>query len=216
MPQHNEAAKAEPDGSRRKLRQAQFGIGGSNPQNIGSLVRSMQRPLMVAAPGASASTRDAFSLYHKGLQLNVHAPEPFRQAVQQYAQFREAVLNPHGDDAVITLKEREQEEALIAAIARAVLDMAADARDLLTRHTHLLPEEDLIHELDPPRHALVSPQVRPAEMRGLLDPPLRDRCDNWPRSMSRLVVTRMLAAPPAAGAAWLANWIRPLAQRWRP
>ena len=150
VPRHNEAAKAEPEGPRRKLRQAQFGIGGSNPQNIGSLVRSMQRPLMVAAPGASASTRDAFSLYHKGLPLNVHTPELFRQAVQQYVHFRESMLNPHSDDAAITLKEREQEEALITAIAQAVLDMAADARELLTQHAHLLPEEDLLHELDPP------------------------------------------------------------------
>ena len=199
VPRHNEAAKAEPEGPRRKLRQAQFGIGGSNPQNIGSLVRSMQRPLMVAAPGASASTRDAFSLYHKGLPLNVHTPEPFRQAVQQYVHFRESMLNPHSDDAAITLKEREQEEALITAIAQAVLDMAADARELLTQHAHLLPEEDLLHELDPPRHALVSPLLRPAEMRGLLDPPLRERCDNWPRSMARLVVTRMLAPHKSSG-----------------
>ena len=199
VPRHNEAAKAEPEGPRRKLRQAQFGIGGSNPQNIGSLVRSMQRPLMVAAPGASASTRDAFSLYHKGLPLNVHTPEPFRQAVQQYVHFRELMLNPHSDDAAITLKEREQEEALITAIAQAVLDMAADARELLTQHAHLLPEEDLLHELDPPPHALVSPLLRPAEMRGLLDPPLRERCDNWPRSMARLVVTKMLAPHKSSG-----------------
>ncbi len=200
VPRHNEAAKAEPEGPRRKLRQAQFGIGGSNPQNIGSLVSFiMQRPLMVAAPGASASTRDAFSLYHKGLPLNVHTPEPFRQAVQQYVHFRESMLNPHSDDAAITLKEREQEEALITAIAQAVLDMAADARELLTQHAHLLPEEDLLHELDPPRHALVSPLLRPAEMRGLLDPPLRERCDNWPRSMARLVVTKMLAPHKSSG-----------------
>ena len=200
VPRHNEAAKAEPEGPRRKLRQAQFGIGGSNPQNIGSLVSFiMQRPLMVAAPGASASTRDAFSLYHKGLPLNVHTPELFRQAVQQYVHFRESMLNPHSDDAAITLKEREQEEALITAIAQAVLDMAADARELLTQHAHLLPEEDLLHELDPPRHALVSPLLRPAEMRGLLDPPLRERCDNWPRSMARLVVTKMLAPHKSSG-----------------
>lgn len=200
VPRHNEAAKAEPEGPRKILDQALFGLGGSKPLNVGYLASDMQRPLMVATPEASASTRGAFSLYHKGLQLNVHAPEPFRQAVQQYAQFREAVMNPHTDDAAaITLKEREQEEALITAIAQAVLDMAADARELLTRHAHLLPEEDLIHELDPPRHALVSPLVRPAEMRGLLDPPLRERCDNWPRSMARLVVTRMLAPHKSSG-----------------
>ena len=109
------------------------------------------------------------------------------------------MLNPHIDGAAITLKEREQEEALIAAIAQAVLDMAAEARDLLTRHAHMLPEEDLLQELDPPRHALVSPLVRPAEIRGLLDPPLRELCDNWPRSMARLVVTRMLAPHKSSG-----------------
>lgn len=199
VPQHNEAAKAA-EGSMRKLRQAQFGIGGSNPQNIGSFVRSiMQQPLMVAAPGVSTSVRDAFSLYYKGMPLDTHAPGVFRQAVQQYAHFREAMLNPHVDDAAITLREREQEEAFMAAIARGVLDMAAEARELLTRHVHLLPEEDMLQELDPPRYALVSPRVQPAELRGLLDPPLRARCENWPRSMARLVVAKMLAPHKSSG-----------------
>lgn len=199
VPRHNEAAKEESEEARRKLRQAQFGIGGSNPQNVGSLVRSMQRPLMVSAPGASASTREAFALYHKGLSLDVHAPGPFKEAVQLYAAFREDVLRAEPDESAITLREREREEKLVAAIGRAVLDMAAEAQELLARHAHLLPEDELLPHLDPPRHALVSPHVRPVEIRGLLDPSLRGLCDNWPRSMARLTVAKMLMPHKGTG-----------------
>ncbi len=199
VPLHNNAAREEPDGPRRKLRQAQFGIGGSNPQNVGSLVRSMQRPLMVSAPGASASTREAFALYHKGLSLDVHAPGPFRDAVQMYAAFRDEALQAEPDESTITLREREREEELVAAIGRAVLDMAAEAQELLAQHAHLLPEDELLPALDPPRHALVSPLVRPVEIRGLLDPSLRGLCDNWPRGMARLAVAKMLMPHKGTG-----------------
>ena len=199
VPHHNEAAKAEADGPRRKLRQAQLGIGGSNPQNIGSLVRSMQRPLLVAAPGASASTREAFALYHKGLSLDVHAPGSFREAVQLYAAFREDVLKAEPDKSVITLRERKREEELVAAIGLAVLDMAAEAQELLAQHAHLLPEDELLPHLDPPRHARVSPLVRPLEIRGLLDPSLRGLCDNWSRGMARLAVAKMLMPHKGTG-----------------
>ena len=199
VPRHSEAAKSEPEGPRRKLRQAQLGIGGSNPQNIGSLVRSMQRPLMMASPGAFASTREAFALYHKGLSLDVHAPGPFREAVQTYAAFREGVLKAEPDESAITLREREREEELVAAIGRAVLDMAVEAQELLVQHEHLLPEDELLPHLDPPRHARVSPLVRPVEIRGLLDPSLRGLCDNWPRGMARLAVAKMLMPHKGTG-----------------
>ncbi|OXS27990.1 MAG: hypothetical protein BCS36_02770 [Desulfovibrio sp. MES5] len=196
---HNEAVKVEPDGPRRKLRQAQFGIGGSKPLNVGYLASYMQRPLMVSAPGTSASTREAFALYHKGLSLDVHALGPFREAVQTYAAFREEVLRAEPDESTVTLREREREEELVAAIALAVLDMAAEAQELLAQHAHLLPEDELLPELDPPRHARVSPLVRPLEIRGLLDPSVRGLCNNWPRAMARLAVSRMLMPHKGTG-----------------
>lgn len=199
VPRHNKAAEEESEGPKRKLRQAQFGIGGSNPQNVGSLVRAMQRPLMMAAPEASASIRQAFALYYRGLSLDVHASGPFREAVLLYAAFREEVLKLEADESAITLREREREEELVAAIARAVLDMAVEAQELLAQHAHLLPEDELLPDLDSPRHARVSPQVRPVEIRGLLDPSLRGLCDNWPRNMARKAVSSMLMPHKGTG-----------------
>ncbi len=196
---HNAAAKADPEGPLRRLRQAQFGIGGANPQNVGCLVRSMQRPLMVGAPGFCGSVRAAFALYHKGVDLDVHAPGGFHQAVRDYAAFREqALLVPEGLGR-ITMETRQEEERLVARIARAVLDLAAEARETLITFAHLLPQEELIPQTDPEVYALVSPKVRPTVLRGLLDPNLRPLCAQWPRKMAELTVARMLAANARTG-----------------
>lgn len=196
---HNEAVKADPQGTGRRLRQAQFGIGGANPQNIGCLVRSMQRPLMVGAPGASGSVKQAFALYHKGISLDVHAPGGFRQAVLAYMAFREKKLLSAQADAAITMRERQQEERLVARIADVVLEMAAEAHDVLVRHAHLLPEETGQGGTASSGRALTSPLLRPLELRGLLDPSLRELCVNWPRQMARFVVAGMLTVNRRSG-----------------
>ena len=75
VPRHNEHVaeerkSAEAQGKKavlRRIRQGQFGIGGSNPQNIGGLVRSMQKPLFMDAPRAAFGIKEAFFLYHHGL-----------------------------------------------------------------------------------------------------------------------------------------------------
>lgn len=201
VPLHNKAAVEEPEGQRRKLRQAQFGIGGSKSQNIGISVDDMRRPLKVEVPKVSAATRKAYALYYQGLPIDVRAPGPFGEAVHLYVAFREQVLKLEDDEStiVITIRERELEKELVAAIARAVLDMAVEAQELLAQHAHLLPKEEFLPHLNPPRHARVSPQVRPLEIRGLLDPSLRGLCDNWARSMARLVVSSMLMPHEGTG-----------------
>lgn len=196
---HNEAVKADPQGTGRRLRQAQFGIGGANPQNIGCLVRSMQRPLMVGAPGASGSVKQAFALYHKGISLDVHAPGGFRQAVLAYVAFREKNLLSSQADAAITMRERQQEERLVARIADVVLEMAVEAHDVLARYAHLLPEETGQGGTVSSGRALTSPLLRPLELRGLLDPFLRELCVNWPRQMARFVVAGMLTVSRRSG-----------------
>ena len=201
VPLHNKAAVEEPEGQRRKLRQAQFGIGGSKRQNIGISVDDMRRPLNVEVPEVSAATRKAYALYYQGLPLDVRAPGPYGEAVHLYVAFREQVLNLKDDEStiVITIREREREKELVAAIALAVLDMAAEAQELLAQHAHLLPKDEFLPHLDPPRHARISPQVRPMEIRGLLDPSLRGLCDNWARSMARLVVSSMVMPHEGTG-----------------
>ena len=43
-----------------------FGIGGSNPQNVGRYVRSMQRPLVFNGPKENKDIRQAYALHFKG------------------------------------------------------------------------------------------------------------------------------------------------------
>lgn len=47
----------------KNIKTAVFGIGGSNPQNVGSLVRSMQRPLVLDSPTQDPETRLVFSVF---------------------------------------------------------------------------------------------------------------------------------------------------------
>ncbi len=189
---HNAAVKDNPEGRQKKLRQAQFGIGGSNPQNIGRLVRTMQRPLMVGAPQSPGTVREAFALYHKGIAFNVYAPGPFREAIVNYVVFRENVLlTSNSNQSGTNMRNREREERLMAEIARAVLAVGEDAHELLSQYADALPQEAPIPDTAPVEYALVAPKVAPV-IRGLLDARLRD--NDWPRAMAKFTVSRILAA----------------------
>ncbi len=187
---HNEQADNTADAPVQKLRQAQFGIGGSNPQNIGGLVRSMQQPIMLGAPRQPAELKQAFALYYSGVRISVHRRGTFQNAVKNYVAFRDKVLLNPKPGHTITLREREREERLIAAIAAAVLAAGAAAEKLLWQFAAELPHEVRIPETDPPQFALASPDL-PFEMRALLDSRLRNK--EWPRAMSVQTVRWMLA-----------------------
>lgn len=189
--QHNEQVSADKDGTRRKVRQAQFGIGGSNPQNIGSLVRSMQRPLFVAAPRGVGSAKEAFALYHNGVTLDVHKRGELQNTVLAYVRFREALVKA---STPITLHERQQEEQLIVRIASAILDIAAAALNVLQEHADILPKEELVSTSAQESYALVTPKVRNLALRALVDPELRPMMDNWPRAMAQHAVRCILEA----------------------
>ncbi|WP_308774655.1 hypothetical protein [uncultured Bilophila sp.] len=206
VPHHNAACEEEgrragkPEGyenggsvprmKMRKLRQAQFGIGGSNPQNVGGLVRAMQRPLFVDAPRSADDLRAAFSLYYKGISLDFSSSGPLRQALLAYADFRRRHELDNEEPSVMPkqtdLKTREEEEALLKDIAAAVLQRADEAREMLRDYAGMLPQERNPERGDV---ALVSPKLKPIAMRALLDPSLRD--GTWPRDMAWLVIGGM-------------------------
>lgn len=98
-PENGEDAGNTPRMKMRKLRQAQFGIGGSNPQNVGGLVRVQQRPLFVDAPRSADDLRTAFSLYYKGISLDFSSSGPLRQALLAYADFRRRCGLDNGESA---------------------------------------------------------------------------------------------------------------------
>lgn len=181
-----------PQSGLRKLRQAQLGIGGSNPQNVGGLVRVMQRPLFMDAPRGVGSLRRAFSFYYKGISLDFSRPGLLRQSLAAYVDFRrrrgldaEASV-PSSVSGRTRLEARAEEEKLVRDIAAAVLQGADEAREMLRDYADLLP-----HEQDPQtgRAARVSPKLKPAVLRALLDPLLRDGA--WPRAMAWLVIGGM-------------------------
>ena len=92
------------------------------------------------------------------------------------------------------MKAREEEEALLGNIAAAVLQQADEAREMLRDYAVMLPQEQ---NPETGTEALVSPELRPIAMRGLLDPALRD--GTWPRDMAWLVIGGMEHASYANG-----------------
>lgn len=176
---------------RRKLRQAQFGIGGANPQNVGGLVRVMQKPLFVEAPRGKNEGRKAYSLYYKGIPLDFSRSPVLRKALAAYADFRKRwELDREAPSSAsygrTHLKVRQEEEQIVVVIVAAVLQETESACQILREHTDILP-----HEVNPETglKAMVSPQLKPAVLRGLFDASLRD--GTWPRAMAELVSNRM-------------------------
>ncbi|RKG35134.1 hypothetical protein D7V21_04950 [Acinetobacter guerrae] len=66
----NETRK-EKDSEFNRIQTAVFGIGGANPQNVGSLVRSMQRPITLDAPKNDQDARVAFKIFHSGFDYYI-------------------------------------------------------------------------------------------------------------------------------------------------
>ena len=186
--QHNDTIKDSQVSTIRKLQQAFLKVGGTKTQNVGSLGTSVQRPLMVDAPRSSGTVREAFARYYKGIALNVHEPGPFQETVANYVHFREDIL-PNPD--ATNMRNREQEERLIAEIARAVLEIGEGSHEILTQYADVLPQNAPIPNTEPVEYALVAPNVTPV-IRGLLDARLRNK--DWPRAIAKFTVTQMLAA----------------------
>ncbi|WP_347455007.1 hypothetical protein ABEF83_15545 (plasmid) [Acinetobacter thermotolerans] len=55
----------------RNIQTAVFGLGGANPQNVGSLVRSMQRPMVMSSPTINPQERLAFQYFYKGFEYQI-------------------------------------------------------------------------------------------------------------------------------------------------
>lgn len=69
------------EGSLRKVKTALLGIGGSNPQNVGSLVRAMQRPMLVDAPFVNQTMRKALAIYYQGFEYH------FKDCIQDFRDY---------------------------------------------------------------------------------------------------------------------------------
>ena len=184
---HNAMVEKTSDGSTHKLRQARFGVGGEKPNNTGYWAHYMQHPLLLESPRPSAESKKAFAIYHTGVHFS--SERRFQGAVKKYADFlKEKVAKPW---KTVTLSERGDEKRLVAGIATVVLVVAAEAEKTLWQFADKLPQEEQLPDTSPPEFALVSPKLKPAALRGLLDSRLRLRDDGWPRGMAAQIMDWM-------------------------
>jgi hypothetical protein len=199
---HNAEAKEERNSGtseRRAIKQAQFGIGGANPQNVGCLVRSMTRPLFVRGPLSDGSIKRAFALFYRGVSLNVSRRSLLWEQLDQYRALRSRIAEANSPFSPMEM--RSQEEQLVRSIVESVLSLGADALGCLRLPEHALPREQMFPSEDG-EYELLSRSV-PGVVRGLIDSRLRDvdykgcsqgRQMDWPREAAELIVSRIATA----------------------
>jgi hypothetical protein len=118
-----EAERAQSAGKTRTRARGFLGVGGSNPQNIGGLVRSTQRPLWFRAPSEDATVRQALAVHHRGL-----AVRPSRTRVQAYIDWRAAQVKVHAGVMPASADHRQKEDRFLRDLANDLLRQAETAR----------------------------------------------------------------------------------------
>lgn len=142
------------DGKESKLKNIQtavFGIGGSNPQNVGSLVRSMQRPIVLGSPTLEPKTRLAFQYFYKGFDYeisNAYVNQAMYQELTIYAKSfieqqklsAELGFNDLGIQAPFSnMKNRDAELSTIKALINDVLEQGQQILTILKTIEDQLP-----------------------------------------------------------------------------
>lgn len=167
---HNETLRNPGDTDTSKLRRiptAVFGLGGANPQNVGSLVREMQRPLVFFPPTENRQVKAALAQHFQGIPIRL--PRPLLIAFRDWCRTARA---RNGGLIPTDMRIRDEESAHVRQIVDAVLAQGEHARQRLLEHVDVLPNGG---------SPLVSINADPLA-RGLIDPSLRDR--DWPRAFA--------------------------------
>ena len=157
----------------RRIPTATLGIGGSNPQNVGSLVRDLQTLVVATAPREQPGLRAAFALFHRGPELRLHAG-----LMKQFAGWRHA-RRDQGTRS--NASDRDAEAEQLKTLARMALDAARKQYGLLRTWQKSLP----IQKNDGDELSLFAADVKPL-MKGIAEPQWRGA--DWPREMARHVV----------------------------
>jgi hypothetical protein len=173
---HETIRKSHASSDHVPLRRAHLGVGGANPQNVGALVRSMQRPLLAPVPRGRNGLRGALSVYHRGIRL-----PPLRPFVLLLRDLREQ--NSNDGVARSDARLREAQTTILRALVQAVLAAGGTAFQQLLDYEDVLPHEHLLG--DGSGYELVSWSVR-ADIRGLIDPRLRQA--DWADELSQQLV----------------------------
>lgn len=166
--QHNDRLKEAPDEELRRIPAAVFGLGGSNPQNVGSLVRDMQRPLVFFAPTENRQLKAILALYFHGGRIQLP-----RALLRGFRDWCSNCRRRNGGQIPTNMDTRDEEIAHIRQIAQAILAQGEPARQRLLAHRDVLPAGGT---------PLISAAADPVG-RGLVDPDLRDK--DWPRAFAQ-------------------------------
>lgn len=146
-----------------RLRVGILGVGGANPQNVGSLVREMQTVLVFGAPRENQGLRAAYRLHHSGIRIGLpHA------AMQAWCRWRDKAKAGNDGKIPTDMRSREAERDLLQNVTQAVLQSGREALALLESQREQLPNGQLL-----------SAGFEDAVIRGLIDPTERDK--DWPR-----------------------------------
>lgn len=150
-----------------------FGIGGSNPQNVGRYVRAMQRPLVFDGPREDKGIRLAYALHFKGHLRGLAFAVPKKETLA-FALWRRALQEANGGSMPSNAAIRQQERDHIQSIASASLSAAAAARRILEQHQEKEEWDGLtVATMD-------------SFLRSLIDPELRDR--NFKRTFAQKLI----------------------------
>ncbi|HRQ14444.1 MAG TPA: hypothetical protein PK205_14170 [Promineifilum sp.] len=166
--QHNDRLREAPDDTRRRIPVAVFGLGGSKPQNVGSLARDMQRPLVFFAPTENRQVKAILALHFQGMRIRLPGP-----LLSGFRDWCADSRRRHGGLIPTDMTTRDEEIVHIRDIAWTVLAQGEVARQRLLAHRELLPAGG---------SPLVSAEAAPLN-RGLVDPELRDK--DWPRTFAQ-------------------------------
>ena len=135
-----------------------FGIGGSNPQNVGRHVRSMQRPLVFNGPTENKDIRLAYALHYKGHLRGLAFSAPKRETLA-FALWRHTQRESNGQKMPSNASIRQEEFDHIKSICQASLGAAMAARHVLEQNQDHL-DGLTAPTLDPFLRALIDPELR--------------------------------------------------------
>ena len=164
-----EQRKAEGKNTKLKnIKTAVFGIGGSNPQNVGSLVRSMQRPLVLDSPTQDPETRLAFQYFYKGFDYQISNAYINRAMYQELTEYAKSLIeqqklslkvgfHEHGIHAPFSnMQTRAAELTTIQKVIDDVLQQGQDILQILKAVANDLPSLKVLERKSRWSHPRVS------------------------------------------------------------
>jgi hypothetical protein len=124
-----------------RRKRAYLGIGGTNPQNVGLNVRSIQKPLIFKIPAMSNRSRQlkqAFSAYHKGIEI-----KPDITILTEFIIWQRRLLNSYFDIQPSNMDIHNKNVEFLTAMTSEFMARAAIIEKLLRDNIEKLPDQQI-------------------------------------------------------------------------